>query len=321
MDDSDGEIEFGGNDNGGMEESVPVSTSGPKTPAVNPYAKKKVADNAADVTPEKETDGASNDDAEVAATDMAMEGEEKEEEAEATFDDVENNDVSSEAKDDAPVEADEPTEPAVESDAEDNAEKDGKDNAKEVAETAEPFVGTEEATPEKEIDSNNAIAAVEPSNTDNAEPVGREDELETPTQVPGDDIKTQESLTLMESQFDDVEMEYTQDNDDRFSQTQGVSTMNCNDKSEETADLENAPTRKVHDDGMTQDTRFSQTQNEGFTQEEGTADDRFSQFTQGTEAQSPIFEEEDGNDDCTGENNGGGVRLGQTMETQLSMEY
>ena len=45
---------------------------------------------------------------------MAVEGEEEEEEAEATFDDVENNAVSSEDKDGAPVEAYEPTEPAIE---------------------------------------------------------------------------------------------------------------------------------------------------------------------------------------------------------------
>lgn len=76
------------------------------------------------------------------------------------------------------------------------------------------------------------------------------------------DTKTQETLTLMESQLDKYD-EYSQD--ERFSQV-----------SEKPAD-EEAPTQIP----CTQDDRFSQTQDDRFSQEENTADERFSQFTPG----------------------------------------
>lgn len=75
------------------------------------------------------------------------------------------------------------------------------------------------------------------------------------------DGKTQETLTLMESQLDNYD-EYSQD--ERFSQI-----------SEKLAG--EAPTQIP----CTQDDRFSQTQDDRFSHEDNTADERFSQVTQG----------------------------------------
>jgi hypothetical protein len=74
------------------------------------------------------------------------------------------------------------------------------------------------------------------------------------------DTKTQETLTLVESQLDKYD-EYSQD--ERFSQV-----------GEKPAD-EEAPTQIP----CSQDDRFSQTQDDRFSQEDNTADERFSQFT------------------------------------------
>jgi len=140
--------------------------------------------------------------------------------------------------------------------------------------------------------------------------------------------KTQETLTLMESQMEDVEMEYTQD-DGRFSQ---VSVVGGSAEEEKRPADVDTPTQVVgtqDDDGaFTQDDEhFSQSQDDRFSQasiargslkenedEENT--ERFSQFTPGKE---PVFEETEGDEDQTG--NGNSSQLGQTMDTQLSLEY
>ena len=86
---------------------------------------------------------------------------------------------------------------------------------------------------------------------------------------------------------------------------------------------------------QTQDERFSQTQedvtitetqDERFSQEEeNTAEERFSQFTQGSTAgEGPMFEEDDNDENSTSNavaGSGNSDPLGQTMPTQLSMEY
>ncbi|KAL7446553.1 hypothetical protein ACHAXH_008325 [Discostella pseudostelligera] len=111
--------------------------------------------------------------------------------------------------------------------------------------------------------------------------------------------KTQETLTLVESQFDDPEMDATQD-DDRFSQP-GVD-MGCDEEVE-------MNTKSVVGDASSQAAEDSTLE-----EEENTADDRFSQFTQGT---GIIFEEEEGASENDDNNNCD--LLGQP--TQLSMEY
>jgi hypothetical protein len=111
--------------------------------------------------------------------------------------------------------------------------------------------------------------------------------------------KTQETLTLVESQFDDPDMDATQD-DDRFSQP-GVD-MRCDEE-----------------DGMDQmsvvgNGASTMAEEESALEENNTADERFSQFTQGT---GIIFEEEEGADQD--DDNINCDLLGQP--TQLSMEY
>ncbi|KAL3782736.1 hypothetical protein ACHAW5_006732 [Stephanodiscus triporus] len=103
------------------------------------------------------------------------------------------------------------------------------------------------------------------------------------------DGKTQETLTLMESQLDNYD-EYSQD--ERFSQI-----------SEKLAG--EAPTQIP----CTQDDRFSQTQDDRFSHEDNTADERFSQVTQGmfevdAEDSKGDAGDEGGNNPC--------LELGQT---------
>jgi len=203
------------------------------------------------------------------------------------------------------------------------------DSIEQEADESEPLLKTQETTATTFAGDGNSSPEIACDTTDD---VVQNEEEESP---PHD--KTQETLTLMESQFDDVVMEYTQD--ERFSQAGTI-----NDVSLET------PTQLVEDDDVrfsqTQDERFSQTQDERFSQtlddagaketqdggfsqeEENTAEERFSQFTQGSRAvNGPIFEEDGNAGDNVGDyneakgNGNGRDQLGQTMDTQLSMEY
>jgi len=110
-----------------------------------------------------------------------------------------------------------------------------------------------------EINESTCVDVTLNANADNV--VGGED-LSGKSEVLTVDDKTQETLTLVESQLDNYD-EYSQD--ERFSQV-----------SDKLAD-EEAPTQIP----CTQDDRFSQTQDDRFSQEDNTADERFSQFTPG----------------------------------------
>lgn len=125
---------------------------------------------------------------------------------------------------------------------------------------------------------------------------------ETLTLVPGDGGGTQETLTMAATQFAEAEFGYTQDGDEpggtqgsRFSQTQGAPPGGTQD-----------------DDG---DERFSQTQDDGLTQDD---DGGF-----GPRDIEPLVVEEveRGGDASDEEVGAGGDRLGQTMDTQISQEY
>jgi hypothetical protein len=107
------------------------------------------------------------------------------------------------------------------------------------------------------INENTCVDVTLNANADNI--VGEENLSGRRSEVLTVDAKTQETLTLVESQLDNYD-EYSQD--ERFSQV-----------SEKLAD--EAPTQIP----CTQDDRFSQTQGDRFLQEDNTADERFSQFT------------------------------------------
>ena len=109
-----------------------------------------------------------------------------------------------------------------------------------------------------EINESTCIDVTLNANADNV--VGGEN-LSGKSELLAVDDKTQETLTLVESQLDNYD-EYSQE--ERFSQV-----------SEKLAD--ESPTQIP----CTQDDRFSQTQDDRFSQEDNTADERFSQFTQG----------------------------------------
>ena len=128
-----------------------------------------------------------------------------------------------------------------------------------------------------------------------------------------DNDKTQETLTLLESQFDDddvdddAELGATQD-DERFSQ-RGVD-MGCCDNEDR------SDNKMVVGDDMTTYETVAVLEVSTNDEEENTADERFSQFTQGL-----IFEQDEGAEDEEGTEveHGNCDQLGQP--TQLSMEY
>jgi hypothetical protein len=128
-----------------------------------------------------------------------------------------------------------------------------------------------------------------------------------------DNDKTQETLTLLESQFDDddvdddAELGATQD-DERFSQ-RGVDMGCCDDE-------DGSDNKMVVGDDMTTYETMAVLEESTNDEEENTADERFSQFTQGL-----IFEQDEGAEDEEGTEveHRNCDQLGQP--TQLSMEY
>jgi len=276
--DSDGEGEMGSGGNG---ETETPPASPPEQPVLNPYAS-----NVANVEanpPEKEAGAESNVDLNPNATAAT---EDDEDEAEATFEDDntdkdgtnngEEEKVGKESDED--MNTDELELVAKESDK-NEVETESQENEKNE-------VGSE--------DKNNTLEAMEEKNND------VEEEEETLT-LKESEIKTQESLTLMPSQFDaDDDMEFTQD--DRFSQ---VSVMGGVTTEAEKPNVSAQPERAEFEEEPQDD--FSQTE-------------RFSQFTQ-TQT-GPVFEMDDNAEGEAGEEEEDADQLGQTMgDAELSMEY
>ncbi|KAL9189063.1 hypothetical protein ACHAXT_011553 [Thalassiosira profunda] len=278
----------------------------------------------ADAAPADEApaDVAETKEAEAAPADKADEDDEEGATLSVSGDDVEA--AKANAEEPAEIESND-TPATVEKETEvEEAEPETKDDEVEAAAT-EPtsMEGVAEAIAEEEVDGEKANEApVEEAAPEKTAAVDDEN-VNTKASVQfADDAKTQESLTLVATQFMAA--------DDRFSQVDGGETT--------TQGLVESPTQ-LGDDGYTQDVR---TQDERFSQadgeagqeetrgegqdeekeeedeEENTADERFSQFTQGAALAEPVFEEEDGEGEAEGSNND---RLGQTMDTQLSLEY
>ncbi|KAL7535988.1 hypothetical protein ACHAXR_008061 [Thalassiosira sp. AJA248-18] len=340
---NDDDDEEGGDGTETPPASPPPMASPKRVVVANPYAKKVVEENVA--SPEKEADAA------MAEKSPEAVQEEEEDEEEATFSDNggESNDIDNTneevAKDDDLGKEDEPTEPTTEkqtdvAEANENTveetstgpalnENEQSESGTELSNNQENVI---EAAIEKKIDADDdkddeKVQAVEDAVAEPLTTPENDNATEAPTQVPADSLKTQETLTLMESQFDNVEMEFTlTEANERFSQ---VNAMVEGGTEEEKKTQVETPTQvgvsQTQDDrfSQTQDDRFSQTQGDGLSQEENmAAEERFSQFTQGT-AKGPVFEEEEEEDCADGEDgaSNGRDRLGQTMETQLSMEY
>jgi hypothetical protein len=264
--DSDGEGEKGNAGDNGETETPPAS---PLEPVVNPYAS-NVTNNVETNAPENEAGVESNVDSNPNANGAA---EDDEEEAEATFED-------------------------------DNMDKDGKNNGEEEKvgeESDEDMENDELEFVAKESDKNEVETECQENNDKVVEDMEEKnnDVEEANTQetltLKESEIKTQESLTLMASQFDDDDMEFTQD--DRFSQVSmmgGVTT-----ETEKPAQPKQAEFEEEDD--------FSQTE-------------RFSQFTQ-TQTTGPVFEMDDNAEGEDGEEEDAD-QLGQTMgDAALSMEY
>ncbi|KAL7527611.1 hypothetical protein ACHAWF_002248 [Thalassiosira exigua] len=266
-------------------------------------------------------EGAKEEEEQAEKAEEAPEKEAREEEEEATFSDAGD-------KDEDPGISGDPT--VVEGAEEEEDVKAGDETKEKEEEELEATFSDADGK------DNDAVAAEESPDADAVGKVAVEPEIESAIDVIAEEVHgttvseaiaesgrgTQETLTLLESQMEvDAEWGTTQTQptqqpahpfpvkevgqdpgslptqDDRFSQTQ---------------------------DGrfsQTQDDRFSQTQDDRFSQ---TQDDRFSQ----TDRRGPMFEEdEEGGGIESGEHSaeqgvaGGGEPLGQTMATQLSLEY
>jgi len=276
--DSDGEGEMGSGGNGETE----TPPGSPPEPVVNPYASNVAnvetnpSQNEAGVESTVDLNPNATADKNIDAT------EDDEDEAEATFeDDNTDKDVGEEEK------------VGKESDEDMNTDElelvVAKESDKNEGESE--FQENEKNEVESE-DQNNTLEAMEEQNNDVEE--------ETLT-LKESDIKTQESLTLMPSQFDaDDDMEFTQD--DRFSQVSvmgGVTTE----------------TAKPNVSAQPERAEFEEEPQDDFSQTE-----RFSQFTQ-TQTTGPVFEE-DPNAEGEDEEEEDADQLGQTMgDAALSMEY
>ena len=223
--------------------------------------------------------------------------EEEEEEEDAANEPAEEPEEESAREPDGAEGADGPVPPSTdlareEEDAARNAGAEEEDKGTQETLTLVPGSDTQEA--EKEAEKANGT-----QETLTLVPGEGSGTQETLTLVPGEDGGTQETLTMAATQFAEAEFGYTQDGNDpdstqgsRFSQTQGV------------------PLGGTQDD----DERFSQTQDDGLTQDDVG-------FGLGDIEPLVVEEVERGGDASDEEEGAGGDRLGQTMDTQISQEY